>query len=236
MANKISRSHILDYKNRSIQLLIKKNKLSRNYKLTFDKKNLSGLVSIPKHVSFKSGLDFANQNKDWLYKEMNKFYPLIYIGNNTLLEIGGKKMKVFFKTERFFIIRVTQKEIIISSKKNDHKKVLKKWLSQQMLHCSRKIIDHLSKELKVNIKEVKLSNSFNYWGSCNTNGVIHLNWRLIFSPIDVINYIIAHEICHLKEFNHTDKFWKLVKKVCPNYKEQIKWLKKNDNYLYRLRI
>ena len=87
-----------------------------------------------------------------------------------------------------------------------------------------------------NINEIKLSNSFNYWGSCNTKGIIHLNWRLIFAPTSVLKYIIVHEVCHLKEFNHTEKFWELVKKMCPNYKDQIKWLKKNDSYLYRIRF
>ena len=65
-------------------MLIKKNKLSKNYKLTFDKKNLRGLVSIPYYVSFKNGLEFANENIEWLYKEIKKLYPLILIKHNPL--------------------------------------------------------------------------------------------------------------------------------------------------------
>mgnify|MGYP001344001273 CR=1 FL=1 len=86
------------------------------------------------------------------------------------------------------------------------------------------------------IKGIKISNSFNYWGSCNTAGIIHLNWRLIFAPTKVLEYIIVHELCHLKEFNHTKNFWMLVEKFCPDYKNQILWLKKNDTYLYRIRF
>ena len=67
-------------------------------------------------------------------------------------------------------------------------------------------------------------------------GEINLNWRLIFSPDEVVRYIIVHEVCHLIEFNHSDKFWKLIKKHCPNYTSQINWLKKNDNYLYSIRF
>ena len=58
--------HVINYKNQSIHILIRKNKLSRNYKLTFDKKNIRGLVSIPKHISFKNGFDFAQENIEWL--------------------------------------------------------------------------------------------------------------------------------------------------------------------------
>ena len=117
-----------------------------------------------------------------------------------------------------------------------HEKMLKKWLVNQILMHSKNYVDTVSKSLRLNIKELKISNSFNYWGSCNSAGVIHLNWRLIFAPIQVLEYIIVHELCHLKEFNHTKNFWILVKRFCPNYKNQISWLKKNDSYLYRIRF
>ena len=88
----MQKSHIISYKKQSIQLLIKKNKLSRNYKLTFDKKNLRGLVSIPYYVSFKNGLEFAYENMEWLYKEIKKHLPLLLIDHNSSLLIMGKKM------------------------------------------------------------------------------------------------------------------------------------------------
>jgi predicted metal-dependent hydrolase len=232
----MQKNHIISYKKQSIRLLIKKNKLSRNYKLTFDKKNLRGLVSIPYYVSFKSGLDFANENIEWLYKEIKKFLPLVLIRNNLSLLIMGKKMQIIFEEDILNKILVQKNNIIIKSHNNSHEKMLKKWLVNQILMHSKNYVDTVSKSLRLNIKELKISNSFNYWGSCNSAGVIHLNWRLIFAPIQVLEYIIVHELCHLKEFNHTKNFWMLVKKFCPDYKNQILWLKKNDIYLYRIRF
>ena len=88
----MQKQYIISYNKQSIQLLIKKNKLSKNYKLTFDKKNLRGLVSIPKYVAFKNGLEFANENVKWLYEEINKILPLVLIKHNTSLLIMGKKI------------------------------------------------------------------------------------------------------------------------------------------------
>ena len=232
----MQKNHIISYKKQSIRLLIKKNKLSRNYKLTFDKKNMCGLVSIPYYVSFKSGLEFANENIEWLYREINKILPLVLIGHNSSLVIMGKKMKVIFEvgnTNKFFI---KNNKITIISHNNMHKKILKKWIIDQILLHSKHYVDSVSKSLRLNINAIKISNSFNYWGSCNTLGIIHLNWRLIFAPTKVLEYIIVHELCHLKEFNHTKNFWMLVKRFCPNYKDQILWLKKNENYLYKIRF
>ena len=232
----MQKNHIIGYKKQSIRLLIKKNKLSRNYKLTFDKKNLRGLVSIPYYVSFKSGLEFAYENIEWLYKEIKKFLPLVLIRHNLSLLIMGKKMQIIFEEDIFNKILVQKNNIIIKSHNNSHKKILKKWLINQILIHSKNYVDIVSKSLRLNIKELKISNSFNYWGSCNSAGVIHLNWRLIFAPTQVLEYIIVHELCHLKEFNHTKNFWALVKRFCPDYKNQILWLKKNDIYLYRIRF
>lgn len=232
----MQKNHIISYKKQSIKLLIKKNKLSKHYKLTFDKKNLCGLVSIPYYVSFKSGLDFANENIEWLYKEIKKILPLVLIRHNSSLLIMGKKMQIIFEDDTINKIFVKKNFIIIKSHNDSHKKILKKWITNQILIHSKNYVDIVSKSLKLKIKAIKISNSFNYWGSCNSTGVIHLNWRLIFAPIQVLEYIIVHELCHLKEFNHTKHFWKLVKKFCPDYKNQILWLKKNDIYLYRIRL
>ncbi len=232
----MSKRYIINYKKQSINLLIKKNKLSRNYKLTFDKKNFQGLVSIPYYVTFDDGLKFAKENIEWLSKEMKKISPLIYIKNNSSIMIKGEKTKIIFRESKLNGVYLKDKKIIVMSNKNNFNRLFKQWLDEQIIVQSKYFINAISKKLNLNIKGLKLSNSFNYWGSCNTNGVIHLNWRLIFAPTNVLNYIIVHEICHLIEFNHTQNFWRLVEKFCPNYKEQVKWLKKNDNYLYRIRL
>ena len=228
--------HIISYNKQSIQFLIKKNKLSKNYKLTFDKNNLRGLVSIPYHVSIKSGLEFANENVKWLYEEINNILPLVLIKHNTSLLIMGKKMQIIFEEDNFNKVYIKNNTIIVVSRKDGHKKIFKKWIVSQVLDQSKNYVDIISKSLDLKIKALKISNSFNYWGSCNSAGIIHLNWRLIFAPTKILKYIIVHELCHLKEFNHTKNFWMLVKKLCPDYKNQILWLKKNDSYLYRIRF
>ena len=232
----MQKHYIISYNKQSIQLLIKKNKLSKNYKLTFDKKNLRGLVSIPNYVSFKSGLEFANENVKWLYKEINKILPIVLIKHNASLLIMGKRMKIIFEEDNFNKVNVKNNKITIISHKDGHKKIFKKWIVCQILNQSKNYIDIISKSLDLNIKALKISNSFNYWGSCNSAGIIHLNWRLIFTPTKILKYVIVHELCHLKEFNHTKNFWLLVKRFCPDYKNQIMWLKKNDSYLYRIRF
>ena len=79
------------------------------------------------------------------------------------------------------------------------------------------------------IKSVQLKNNRSNWGSCSSGGNINISVRLLFAPEDVQDYVLIHELAHLKEMNHTAKFWKIVEGIMPNYKEKEKWLKENGH-------
>ncbi|MFC1733456.1 M48 family metallopeptidase [candidate division KSB1 bacterium] len=78
---------------------------------------------------------------------------------------------------------------------------------------------------------VTLRNQKSRWGSCSYRKNLNFNWRLIMAPIEVIDYVVVHELCHLKEMNHSARYWKLVSETTPNYKETRKWLRDNHYLL-----
>ena len=131
-----------------------------------------------------------------------------------------------------------KKILFLSGSRADYDLILPihKFINSKKKFQSKLLISGSNLDKKYSNHKKKISNSFNYWGSCNTAGIIHLNWRLIFAPTKILKYIIVHELCHLKEFNHTKNFWMLVKRFCPDYKNQILWLKQNDSYLYSIRF
>ena len=70
------------------------------------------------------------------------------------------------------------------------------------------------------------------WGSCNSNKIISYDWRIIMAPLEVIHYLIIHELCHIKHPNHSKNFWNYVEKYMSDYKIQTKWLKINSHKLF----
>lgn len=66
------------------------------------------------------------------------------------------------------------------------------------------------------------------WGSCSSQGNLNFNWRLMMAPPEVIDYIILHELCHLKQMNHSRQFWQLVESHCPGYQTQETWLTRHQ--------
>ncbi len=79
----------------------------------------------------------------------------------------------------------------------------------------------------VEVKFVTVRNQRSRWGSCSANGTISLNWRLVQTPESVRDYIIHHELMHLREMNHSDRFWARVEEVCPAWREAEHWIKRN---------
>lgn len=79
----------------------------------------------------------------------------------------------------------------------------------------------------MDVKQVTVRNQRSRWGSCSAGGTISLNWRLVQTPDFVRDYIIYHELMHLREMNHSARFWARVEEVCPGWRDAEKWIKRN---------
>lgn len=93
-------------------------------------------------------------------------------------------------------------------------------------HFSRRVAE-LAQAHGFHYTRLRLSSARTRWGSCSSLGTVSLNWRLIMAPPDVIDYVIYHELAHLREHNHGPRFWALVAALMPNYKTHLDWLKKH---------
>ncbi|MBS0587526.1 MAG: M48 family metallopeptidase [Proteobacteria bacterium] len=91
------------------------------------------------------------------------------------------------------------------------------WYQQQAITCFKQRIELYAPELAIPIPPFRLSQAKTRWGSCNSRGVISLNWRLIQLPLHLVDYVVAHELAHLIEMNHSKTFWNLVEDIYPNY-------------------
>ena len=91
------------------------------------------------------------------------------------------------------------------------------WYRAQALECFRKRVAHFCHRLQLPVPEVKLSNARTQWGSCSHTTGIRLSWRLAMHPLHLVDYVVAHEVAHLLEMNHSARFWRVVARLCPEY-------------------
>jgi predicted metal-dependent hydrolase len=97
------------------------------------------------------------------------------------------------------------------------------------------LIDDEAAELGVAPKRVQIRDQRSRWGSCSTTGTLSFNWRLVLAPLEVLDYIVVHELCHMREPNHSRRFWKLVEARRPNWRAQRDWLDEHGPELMAFR-
>jgi hypothetical protein len=90
-----------------------------------------------------------------------------------------------------------------------------------------------ARTLGLSFAKLTLRDTVSRWGSCSVKGHLSFSWRLIFAPDFVLDYLAAHEIAHLKEMNHSPRYWRIVAGLCPHWKDAERWLKRHGSELHR---
>ena len=111
----------------------------------------------------------------------------------------------------------------------DAESVFETWYKQQAREVLSKRVSYYAHSFEV--KKIRISSARTRWGSCSTRGTLSFTWRLVLAPLDVLDYVVVHELCHLHELNHSKRFWTLVEDILPDYKVRRTWLKENGGKL-----
>lgn len=113
---------------------------------------------------------------------------------------------------------------------NNHeliRQTLLEWMKNQAAQQVKNSVDIYAEKYNLYPRYVRIKTQKSRWGSCGIHNDINLNWLLILTPPKVLDYVVIHELCHIQERNHSARFWNLVAKHCPDYKEHRLWLKQN---------
>ncbi|MBI5026319.1 MAG: M48 family metallopeptidase [Nitrospirae bacterium] len=185
-------------------------------------------------VTGESFLYLGRQLRLKVLKSKNKLNP--YNTRDT------KKLDSRFHGNDIFGARVAVKGgrflVSINSNNNDsdRMKIIREILSHWYKRHARKVLVNrvkvYSKKLRVFIPEIILANQTKRWGSCNRKGRIRFNWHIIMAPMSLVDYVVAHEICHLKHINHSENFWKLLGRIMPDYEARRERLCKEGPRYY----
>lgn len=112
------------------------------------------------------------------------------------------------------------------------RELLEKWFRKEASLILREKAKEFAKLLSVEFKEIRIKDQRSRWGSCSSKGNLNFNWRIVMAPEPVCDYVVIHELCHLKHMDHSENFWHLVQSICPEYKQYRRWLKENGASLY----
>jgi predicted metal-dependent hydrolase len=163
--------------------------------------------------------------------EPSNLKTLKFLGQDyklNLNESAGSVIKVIFNKSEFqvFIPRS------MKDNRNEYiRDALEKWYRVQAKAILEDRTVHYAEKLKVKPERIVIKDQKTKWGSCSSKGNINYNYRIVMAPMNIIDYLVVHEMCHLIHMNHSKDFWKLVESILPNSKVYREWLKVNGNSL-----
>lgn len=203
-------------------------------------------VVAPLRVSERKIHDFVTAQQDWIVAATDKVIKnkltvqklapetykagvmIPYQGDRKLLLLKRgqlKKAQVSLNQEGFTVtLPIDNNEI------NQHPLIrltLIEWMQNQAAKEVKRLVDIYAEKYNLYPRYVRIKTQKSRWGSCGIHNDINLNWLLILAPEKVMEYVVIHELCHIKERNHSADFWRLVEKHCPDYKKHRGWLKQH---------
>jgi len=218
----------------TVTILFVPNRKARNYIMRF-RDNGVLRVTVPRMGSMRQARAFVSKNRDWIMKHYDKVVlspkPQKTWENGSILLFRGEPTPLHVTRDESGhpVLAFAQYQIKLrgDSEHGDFRPVIESYLKQIAAKELPAQLAQLAHTLGVQFSRVTIRAQRTRWGSCSTRKTISLNWRLIHTPPFVQEYILIHELMHLREMNHSRRFWQQVETACPDYRKAEKWL--NDN-------
>ena len=234
----------INIENTIINYSINKKSNVKNITIKVKLPNTVTIVS-PKSVDNKFIHDLVVSKSIWILNKLNELKnkesenpPILlvdgdkipYLGNyytlNVYKEADTIKCSIIFKEDKFIA------KVPYNMSSNDQyiklRELLVNWYLTEGGKLIKERISIYSKKLNLYPESITLKEQKNSWGTCSSKGNIYINWKILLAPLDIIDYVLVHELCHLKHMNHSKEYWSLVSTIFPNYKEKRNYLKENS--------
>lgn len=229
-------THFFTFKDKQIPIFIQPHQRSKSFRMRYDEVNVILKVTTPVFYRKKTLENFLKECHPWIIKQLVKSQDSYVIDLKESFTIFDHTYQIEMAPMKKKGLWENGDILEIGGKEPDIKVCVEKWIKQKAhLYFSEKSNGY-AEIINKRFSKISVRDSKTRWGSCSSTGTLSYSWRVAFAPEEVANYLCVHEVCHLKEMNHSQKFWDLVESLCPDYKDHKNWLRKNGKHLQKLQF
>lgn len=206
------------------------------------------LVRAPENMQATAVRRFVEEHRDWIEKkqklveehsEMRKTFEkkfvcgekFLYLGREYALDLAAvpdkKRTKVEITENTLSVVTGASNEGTVGKFREETEAAVRKWYKEKAGTYIEERTAFYAGQMGVVYGQIRLKEQKTRWGSCSSRGNLNFNWKLIMAPPEILDYVIVHELCHLKEMNHSSRFWQAVGEVLPDYRMRRCWLKEH---------
>ena len=217
---------------------VRRHHRARRYTLRIQAASREVVLTMPPRGSLKEARAFAQLHGGWIAARLRRLPAAVPFAHGTVIPLRGVEHRIEH--------RRGARGTVWREAGSDGAPLL--CVAGDAPHVARRLGDYLKREAKreldaacrryaqvlgLALRRVSVRDQTSRWGSCSTTGVLSFSWRLILAPPFVLDYLAAHEVAHLKEMNHSPRFWRLVMQICPHTRPAKAWLEVHGAELHR---
>ncbi len=226
---------------RTVECLIRRSRRSRRIRLTV-RYDDTLLVTMPHNARFKDAERLIEQHRDWIVTRLRALQRQRRLSAPFEVEDGATLPTPYNKYTLKLFVNSNEKahwecEDSTVSLYLPHSS--RDWIANGIINWYRHIALQIilkrtlywSQMMDITPRQVRVKNQRTLWGSCSRIGNLNFNWRTMLLSPEALDYLIIHELAHLKEMNHSPHFWKIVQQYCPDFRDCKKELRRKNHWL-----
>tara|TARA_B100000029_G_scaffold85050_1_gene75633 strand:+ start:2938 stop:3636 length:699 start_codon:yes stop_codon:yes gene_type:complete len=215
-------------------LWVRRKKNARRVILRVSEKNNGLIVTLPPLGTLDDVLDIVAKQEKWVQSRLAQVSVSIPFEAGAEIPIFGVPHEICHFPNDYGGVWLTSGKLCVTGRTEHVARRIHDWFRREAKVQIRPVAEAKARILRSNIGRVTIKDTRTRWGSCSAKGNLNFSWRIVLMPRKVFEYIIIHEVAHLREQNHGKEFWKLVQLMDPNFDHSRLWLQKYGEKLYRI--
>ena len=220
----------------NVQIRLRRDNRAQRYLLRIPADHSGPVLTVPKSGDAARAERFARQHIDWLLSRLREKPDQTPFQDGSIVPLRG--------TDHLIVATGRLRGLVSVANEGNSARILVPGAPE---HLARKLTSYLKEEARKDLTQacavhsekigrkvagISIRDTTSRWGSCASNGRLSFSWRLILAPPEILDYVAAHEVAHLREMNHSDRFWKICRDLAPQTPAARKWLKEKGSALH----
>lgn len=197
-------------------------------------------ITMPAHVSDRELDGFLERNKNWVSTRKARLPQKVELQEGQTIPYRGRQHRIVHLDRMRGVVEVREiagePSLLVPGDPKFIQRKLLDFLKKQARESLNQAVSVHAASLGVRPKQIRITDSTSRWGSCSSTRTLSFSWRIIMAPDTVLDYLAAHEVAHLREMNHSDRFWNHVRAICPDMEIHKTWLRRHGASLHAVSL
>ncbi len=217
-----------------IPVRLRRNRRARQLILRVDSDLEGAVVTLPPRVALKDGIALASSKAEWILGQLAELPPRIPFIPGARIPLFDKDVTLRHRPEARRGVWHEGQSLYVSGSEEHFVRRVRDWMRAEARAKITDRVETYSERLGRKPSRIVIRDTRSRWGSCAADGTLSFCWRLVMAPTRVLDYVVAHEVSHLKVPDHSARFWRTVESIFGPFESPCRWLDENSGRMHRI--